>query len=118
MAARFLRKRGYRILARNVNFSHGEIDLLVEAPDKKTIVVVEVKAAEVATDTPPAASRPRPEVHVNHVKQRKLVSLAAQAVKRYRLHNRPVRFDVVGVDLPEKKKPVIRHHVGAFESHV
>jgi putative endonuclease len=113
LAATHLRKLGYRIVARNISNAHGEIDIVAEAPDRRTIVVVEVKSSL------PDSHRdnPRPEVRVNERKQRKLAALAMQLVRRYKLHDRPVRFDVVGVDLPGKgEKPVIRHHVAAFES--
>lgn len=107
------------MLARNVHLKGGEIDLIVEAPDGRTIVIVEVKAAQVSGDGESAeGSRIYPEAHVNAAKRRKLVHLASQAVKRYGWRDRPVRFDVVGVDLPARGKPVVRHHVGAFKSHV
>ena len=44
IAAARLRREGYRILARNVRNRFGEIDLVAEAPDRRTVVVVEVKA--------------------------------------------------------------------------
>ncbi|MCC6580214.1 MAG: YraN family protein, partial [Phycisphaeraceae bacterium] len=45
LAAQYLRRQGYRILARNLRFRFGEIDLLAMAPDGLTVVVVEVKAS-------------------------------------------------------------------------
>jgi hypothetical protein len=35
-----------------------------------------------------------------------------------RLTDRPIRFDVIGVDLVKGGEPRVRHHVGAFESRV
>jgi putative endonuclease len=115
-AARHLRRHGYRLLARNLHSKLGEIDILAEAPDRRTLVVVEVKSAAVDPDTD--APNPPPEVRVNRAKQQKLVSLACHTARRYGLADRPIRFDVIGVDLPVKGKPTIRHHVNAFESHV
>lgn len=117
VAARYLRRRGYRVVARNLRGRFGEIDLLAEAPDGRTLVVVEVKAAAPA-DGEPAAPELRPEVHVNPVKQRKLAALAAQLVRRLKLADRPVRFDVIAVELPRGAQPLIRHHEAAFESHL
>jgi len=111
-AARFLKAQGYKILARNLKNSQGEIDIVAQAPDQRTIVIVEVKSRLPGSD----ADGPRPEVRVNEHKQRKLMMLAMQMVRRYRLHDRPVRFDVIGVDLCDEGEPVIRHHPGAFES--
>lgn len=108
-AAKHLRKQGYRILARNLRSRIGEIDLLAEAPDRRTIVIVEVKARR-------GDGGPRPEVHVNRAKQYKLSALAADLVKRHRLEDRPVRFDVIGVDLHDGASPDVRHHEAAFAS--
>ncbi|MEX0653346.1 MAG: YraN family protein [Phycisphaeraceae bacterium] len=110
VAAKHLKRQGYRVVARNLRCKVGEIDLLAEAPDGRTVVVVEVKAGR-------GGPLP-PEVRVGAAKQRKLVSLAVQLVRRHRLHRRPIRFDVIGVDLPARGKPVVRHHVGAFEARV
>ena len=117
-AAGHLRRHGYRILARNLRNKLGEIDILAEAPDGRTIVVVEVKSSAVRPGDDGRSANPPPEVHVNRAKQRKLVSLACQTARRNRLADRPIRFDVIGVELPTKGRPTIRHHVNAFESHV
>ena len=93
------------------------MDLLVLAPDRRTVVVVEVKSG-----VPPIGTTSKreqvPEAHVTGPKQRRLVALACQIARRYRLTRRPIRFDVVGVDLLLDGPPVVRHHVGAFQSHV
>jgi len=111
-AAEFLRKLGYRELGRNVTLKGGEIDLIFEAPDRKTIVIVEVKSSAWAGKT--AAP---PEVHVNRAKERKLAQLASLAVRRFGWGDRPVRFDVVGVVIAGGQPPIIRHHPAAFESY-
>lgn len=116
-AARHLRRAGYRLLGRNLANHLGEIDLLAVDPDGRTVVFVEVKARRIGAGGPARESL-RPEFHVNQAKQRKLVALAAGELRRRRLTDRPVRFDVIGVDLPRRGKPVVRHHVGAFMSPV
>ena len=116
VAARHLRRLGYRILARNLRTRGGEIDLLAQAPDRRTVVVVEVKSAT-ARD-PGEAPDPRPEEHVNYYKQRRLTALACQIARRYHLEDRPIRFDVIGVEFACGAAPIVRHHPGAFESRV
>jgi putative endonuclease len=110
LAARHLRREGYRILARNLRSRLGEIDLVARAPDRRTLVIVEVKAG-----------RPGPlppEVHVNAAKQRKLTALAADLIRRHRLTDAPVRFDVIAVVVAETGDPAIRHHRNAFTATV
>jgi len=117
IARRHLKQHGYRILAANLRNRVGEIDILAEAPQQRAIVIIEVKGR--AVDDPATADPARrPEVHVNAAKQRKLVSLAAQITRRFKLGDRPLRFDIVGVDLPRTGNPVIRHHVNAFSAFV
>lgn len=111
-AARHLKGIGYRILARNLRTRLGEIDILAEDLRQRCLVVVEVKAG--------TGDAFAPEQHVNAHKRRKLSVLAAQLVRRYRLNDRLVRFDVVGVVWPigAKKPTRLTHHIGAFESTI
>lgn len=111
-AVKHLKKQGYRILAKNLRNRFGEVDVLALAPDGCTVVIVEVKSRAVRG----AGDGPRPEVRVNHTKQRKLSMLAGQLVRRYRMADRAVRFDVIGIDLHEGGEAEVRHHEGAFES--
>ncbi len=110
IAARHLRKQRYTILAKNLRLPMGEIDLLAEAPDGRTIVIVEVKSGS------GEHSAPLPETHVNAAKERKLTALASHLVRHYGWVDRPVRFDVIGIDISGRGDPRVRHHVGAFES--
>ncbi len=108
-AAALLKQTGYRVLTRNLRNRFGEIDLVAEAPDGKTLVIVEVKSG--------SSDRIPPEVHVNRAKQKKLAALAAQLVRRYKqFRGRPIRFDVVAVVFHDDEPPTLRHHRGAFES--
>ena len=45
LAGRFLRRHGYRIIARNLRTRFGEVDLVALTPDRGTLVIVEVKTA-------------------------------------------------------------------------
>jgi putative endonuclease len=121
VAARHLKQHGYRVLGRNLRLAGGEIDILAEAPDRRTIVIVEVKSGYVpggSAGGDPNHSPVRPEEHVNTAKRRKLTGLALEAARRFKLHHRPIRFDVIGVDLVKGGEPRVRHHAGAFQSHV
>ncbi len=83
-AAHYLRRLGYKILARGRRLVSGELDLV--ALDGRTIVFVEVK-----TRTSQEAGHP--EDAVDAVKQRKLTRLAVTFMKRHGLLEFPARFE-------------------------
>ena len=106
-AARFLGKRGFAILDRNVRSHLGEIDLV--ARDGSTLVFVEVKTRRESEGDPPEAS-------VTRGKQRRLGQLARQYLRWKRLSEVPCRFDVVGVTLDDEDRvTAVRHLPAAFE---
>ena len=87
-AAKFLAKRGYRILERNYRTRSGEIDLI--ALDQGVVVFVEVK-----TRTSNAFGAP--ELAVTPQKQRRMLKAALGYMKYRKLHQVPCRFDVVAI---------------------
>ncbi len=105
-AEQYLRNKGYRILARNVRSSVGELDLVAE--DDQVLVFVEVKARR--TDAFGGA------IHAVHQrKQEKLIQLAAQYLARHHLKDRPCRFDVVLLQGTNVGASQIEHIQNAFE---
>jgi putative endonuclease len=105
-AARYLRRLGYRVVARNYSCPHGELDLV--AIDRGCVVFVEVRSTEGADAAVPAAS-------VDDAKQRKLTKLALYFLQRHNLLNHPARFDVLALSWPPgRAEPVIVHHRDAF----
>jgi putative endonuclease len=107
-AARFLKRLGYRILARNFSCVFGEIDLI--ALDGDCIVFVEVRSTEHANTTRPALS-------VDRDKQARLTRLALHFLKRKRLLGHSARFDVLAVGWPSgTREPTMAHYPNAFEA--
>ncbi|HKI31874.1 MAG TPA: YraN family protein [Gemmataceae bacterium] len=105
-AERFLRRLGYRIVARNYSCPHGELDLV--AVDGVCVVFVEVRSTEGADPAVAAAS-------VNDAKQRRLTQLALHFLQKHRLLNHSARFDVLAISWPpDRAEPVIVHHANAF----
>lgn len=105
-AEHYLRHKGYRIVARNLHSSVGELDLVVE--DGRVLVFVEVKARR--TDAFGGA------IHAVHRrKQEKLIQLAAQYLARHHIKDRPCRFDVVLLQGAGAVAPQIEHIQNAFE---
>lgn len=112
LAARHLRKRGCRVVARNLKSTIGELDLVALAPDRRTLVLVEVKTRAFRSGFP----APPPEASITVRKRRKLTLLAQQLARTKRWQGRPVRIDVIAIDWPECGKPVIRHYENAIRN--
>ena len=90
IAVRYLKRRGYRILERNYRSRLGEIDIIAE--HGAHLVFVEVKTR---SDT--LFGSPFESVTVH--KQRQLSKVALEYLSKQGCHDRPARFDVVGVQL-------------------
>jgi putative endonuclease len=105
-AEQFLRAKGYRILARNLRSSLGELDLVAE--DAGVIVFVEVKAR--ATGAFGGAL-----LAVDRRKRAKLVRLAAQYLAQRHWTDRACRFDVVLVQGQEADGLRLDHVENAFD---
>ncbi len=103
-AARYCRRKGYKIVARNYHCSAGEIDLI--ALDNQEIVFVEVKTQ---TDR----SFGDPEEKVNWDKQRCLARAARYFLQETHSEDRPCRFDVLAV-VRNGRKWEIEHFPDVF----
>ncbi len=103
--ARYLRKRGYEIIARNVRTRLGEIDLI--ARHRGVLVFVEVKTRSSGNFAPP-------ELSVDERKRRKL-SVLAQAYLVGLGETVDCRFDILGITLPAGGRPDIHHIQNAFQ---
>ncbi len=107
-AARYLRRQGLRIIARNWSCKLGELDLV--AVDGTVIVFVEVRSTAKASTESPAES-------VDERKQRRLTNLALHYLTQHRMLNHPARFDVLVMSWPSRRsQPVIEYHRHAFEA--
>ena len=107
-AARYLKRQGFRLLARNYSCPHGELDLV--AVEGRCVVFVEVRST--GGDDPL-----RPAQSVDEQKQRRLTDLALHYLRQHRLLDCMARFDVLAISWPpEKREPVIAHHRRAFDA--
>lgn len=106
-AVKFLKRRGYIIIACGNRDLFGELDII--AVDGRTVVFVEVKTRRSHDAGHPADA-------VDERKQRRLTRLGLAYLKRHSLLENPARFDIVAVTWPEHaKRPVIEHFQNAFE---
>lgn len=87
-AEEYLKKKKYKIVARNYRNILGEIDIV--AKQKDTTVFVEVKKRETYRFG-------RPSEAVDVVKQQKLRKVALYYLKQFKLLDTPCRFDVIEI---------------------
>ena len=87
-AVAFLRKRGYRIVDRNVRTKFGEIDIV--ALDKGVVCFIEVKTRRSDAFGSPADA-------LSLRKQRHLSKAALAYIKQKHLTEKDARFDLVGI---------------------
>ena len=108
MAAEYLRKKRYSVVAAGYRSRFGEIDLIVE--NRKYIVFVEVKLRK-------NAEFAEAREYVGFAKQNRIRSTAAMYLSQNPTKLQP-RFDVVEIYCPQGTstvRPEINHLEGAFE---
>ena len=105
-AARYLRRRRYRILARNYRCVAGEIDLI--ASQDATIIFIEVK-----TRQPDEGRDDR--LPVRNEQRRRITRAARYFLTHPAAADRPYRFDVISVAFSSRGKPQIEHFEDAFQ---
>ncbi|MEC5172847.1 YraN family protein [Chryseobacterium nepalense] len=106
LAADFLLKNGYKILARNFRYQKAEIDII--AAKDNLIIICEVKARSTDVFNLPQES-------VNKKKIKLLVSAADYYLQEFNVLNE-VRFDIISVLPDEKQNLTIEHIQDAFEA--
>ncbi len=108
VAASYLRKKRYKLVAQGYHCRFGEIDLIVE--DRKYLVFVEVKLRKTMDF---AAARE----YVDRKKQDKIRVTASMYLSQNPTQLQP-RFDVVEIYAPlgaQTKDPIIAHMEDAFQ---
>lgn len=108
LAAKALKRAGYKILERNIKLGRYEIDLIAREGD--TIAFVEVKTRRIGDPVPP-------EENVHHAKRRRIISAAKLYIARQTDPSLYYRFDIVSVIIPHKGKPDITILRDAFQDN-
>lgn len=104
LAAEFLKKKGFEIVARNYRHRRSEIDLIVRRDD--WVIFVEVKTR---TSTPFG----HPEQFVDSAKARQIFQAAEEFIFSTDWQGH-VRFDVVSVIIRNEQEPEIEHFEDAI----
>lgn len=108
LAAEYLRKKRFKILAAGYRCRFGEIDLI--AADRKYLIFVEVKTRR-------TASFAQAREYVDGRKQERIRTTAAMYLSQYPTNLQP-RFDVIEIYAPDGMNtacPEINHLEDAFQ---
>ncbi len=106
LAEQLLRKKGYRILEKNLRIAGGELDLIAE--DQSTLVFIEVKARRGNHfGGAPYAITTR--------KKQQIIKLAQFYLSQKKLINTQSRFDAILVMGTDGDSPQLTHIEQAFE---
>ncbi|MDP3056907.1 MAG: YraN family protein [bacterium] len=112
IAKEYLKKHGYAIIDQNYSKRWGEIDLIIESPEKE-LVFVEIKTRE--TNNIPSVFLP--EDSVNFSKQKKIIK-TAQTFLYENKYSEDIswRIDVIAIEIDKtSRKATIRHLKNAVE---
>ncbi len=104
MAASFLQKNDFKVIARNYRFARGEIDIVAQKND--LLIFVEVKTATSKRFGPP-------ETWVDERKQQQIGLVAERYLQEFAIEEMDCRFDVIAIQA-EKGKWQINHIENAF----
>ena len=105
IAARWLQRQGWTIVARRFRSGHRDLDLVARRADEVAFVEVKARRSLGAAD---------PVEAVGWRKRRELVRSATVWIDRHGRPGEAYRFDVIGV-LVEARRVRIRHVEHAFE---
>lgn len=105
-AAKFLRKKGLKMLMKNYRSKRGEIDLVLR--DGDCLVFAEVKTRSDERWVRPAAA-------VNQAKRRRLSAAAIDYLRAIKNPAVKIRFDIVEVLVEGNGVRAIRHLPNSFE---
>jgi len=101
IAAKYLKKNGYKIIERNYRKNWGEIDIVAQKDD--CLIFVEVKTRERAANR--LASSHFPEENVNWQKQEKLIRTAETYLLEKNYPDETAwQIDVIAVELDNSKR--------------
>ncbi len=108
IAARFLKKNGYKILETNKHQSHNEIDIIAE--DREFLLFVEVKTRSVGSDLYSAYGTPASAVDKR--KQARTVQAARAYLHEHPNYEKQPRLDVIEIYLEKNTGKVLKiHHI-------
>lgn len=111
IAARFLSRKGFRVIGRNVKTFLGEIDIVVWK--KPHVIFVEVKTRQSMSFGPPYLA-------ITRKKKKKLIQCALCYLKMKDLTDGPWRIDIISIEIEGFSERVrkIEHFENAIEEQI
>jgi putative endonuclease len=101
IACDFLIKHGYKIITRNFQFGHGEIDII--AQEGNEIVFVEVKARK-------SLEYGDPETAITKKKISQISKVATAYLVQNNITEQTSRIDAIAILLQNEREPLIHHY--------
>ena len=114
-AAQFLKKKKFKIIAKNLHVSHNEIDIIAKDKKNRMLIFVEVKARSVDNDL--YSRYGTPASAVTKQKQKRTIDAARIYISQNaKFQNYSVRFDVIEIYIGKENLKVIKinHIENAF----
>ncbi|MFT5728648.1 MAG: putative endonuclease [Desulforhopalus sp.] len=105
-AAKYLKKKGYKLVTANYRCQYGEIDLI--ARDADILIFIEVKTRTSTDFGDPAAA-------VDYRKQQQISKVAHHYLVTHHNDDVDARFDVISILSPNGKMTEIEHITNAFD---
>jgi len=107
LAVSYLKKKGIKVRVRNYRQKTGEIDII--AQDGQWLVFIEVKTRKSLRFGQPYES-------VTLKKQAQISRVALDYITRNKIHDQPIRFDVISILLKSDGNTDINHLPNCFEA--
>jgi len=104
-ACRYLKKKGWRMIAKNVRMGRDELDILAVSPDEQTLAIIEVRST--------ANEKRKPELTITKKKRTAMLRVAKKLLGLAKKHDCELRVDIVSVVLKAKN-----HHIVHFENAI
>ena len=90
LARKFLRKKGWKIVTKNLRVGHDEVDIIALSPKGKTLALVEVRSTQNPNQDPRQT--------IGHRKRRCMARAARKLRALAHCHNTRLRVDLVTVN--------------------
>ena len=108
LAIKHIKSKGFKVITRNFETEHGEIDFIAKKDDM--IVFAEVRSRIAPSFMDPAES-------VNETKRKKIALTARDFILGLHIQNKFLRFDVFAILFDEKMKLIELRHIENAFSH-